>query len=67
MNQEMDLANELKKMYHENLIPTSVQEDINHIADDLKSGEVSMAELQQKDAFVVEIVNEALSRLGNKQ
>ena len=67
MNQEMNLANELKKMYHENLIHTSVQEDINHIADDLKSGEVSMAELQQKDAFVVEIVNEALSRLGNKQ
>lgn len=66
MNREMDLANELKKMYHENLIPTSVQEDINHIADALKNGNVNVDELGQKDAFVVEVVNEAMSRIGQK-
>jgi hypothetical protein len=64
VNKEMDLANELRKMYLENRIPTSVQEDINHISQALKSGEVTMDDLQNKDAFVVDIINQAMSRIG---
>lgn len=60
----MELADELQKMYYENRIPTSVQEDINHISQGLKNGEVKMDELQNKDEFVVEVINQALGRIS---
>ena len=64
MNQETKIANELQKMLIENLIPVSVQEDINVLSEKLDNGDITLGELENKDQFVVEVIQKAKNRIG---
>ncbi len=67
LNQETKVANELQKMMTWNLVPVSVQEDINEICDGLKDGTVTLNELENRDAFVVEMIHRATNQVGKNQ
>jgi hypothetical protein len=64
MNQETKVANELQKMLTENLVPVSVQEDINALSDKLANGDITLGELENKDQFIVEVIQKAKNRIG---
>ena len=65
MSQEKQVADELKKMFLENRIPTSIQEDINEISEQLSNGKVNLSELEKRDEFVVDIIHQAINRTGH--
>jgi hypothetical protein len=67
LNQETKVANELQKMMTWNLVPVSVQEDINEICDGLKDGAVTLNELENRDPFVVEMIHRAMNQVGKNQ
>ncbi|KKK36808.1 hypothetical protein WQ57_17250 [Mesobacillus campisalis] len=64
MNQETRVATELQKMMTWNLVPVSVQEDINEICDSLKNGSVTLEELEHRDPFVVEVIHKAMNQMS---
>ncbi|MFB5198277.1 hypothetical protein ACE198_25965 [Neobacillus sp. KR4-4] len=64
MNQETKVANELQKMMTWNLVPVSVQEDINEICDSLMNGSVKLHDLENRDPFVVEMIHKAMNQAG---
>ncbi len=66
MEQEKQLANELQKMMTWNLVPVSAQEDINEICDSLLNGSVTLSELENRDAFLVDVIHKAMDQLNNK-
>ncbi|MFP3124654.1 hypothetical protein OH784_18200 [Ectobacillus funiculus] len=66
LNQETKVANELQKMMTWNLVPVSAQEDINEICDSLMNGSVTLTELENRDPFVVEIIHNAMHRVGQE-
>jgi hypothetical protein len=47
----------------ENLVPVSVQEDINELSDKLANGDITLGELENKDQFVVEVIQKAKNRI----
>lgn len=67
MNREQMVADELRKMYLEGNMQITVEEDMNHLAQRLRNGEVDLNNLQHEDLFVQEKLKEALSRIENKQ
>jgi hypothetical protein len=67
MNREQMVADELRKMYLEGNMQITVEEDMNHLAQRLRNGEVDLNNLQNEDLFVQEKLKEALSRIENKQ
>lgn len=64
INQETKIANELQKMLTENQIPVSVQEDIKVLSEKLANRELTLGELENKDQFVVEVIQKAKNRIG---
>ncbi|MCM3570918.1 hypothetical protein [Neobacillus mesonae] len=64
MNQETKVATELQKMMIWNLVPVSAQEDINEICNSLMNGSVTLNELENRDPFVVEIIEKAMNQAG---
>lgn len=64
INQETKIANELQKMLTENQIPVSVQEDIIVLSEKLANGELTLGELENKDQFVVKVIQKAKNRIG---
>jgi len=66
MDKAKQVADELKKMYLTNQIPTSVQEDINEISDGLTNGTVDLNDLENRDPFVVDVIHKALNRVGGQ-
>lgn len=64
LNQETKVANELQKMMTWNLVPVSVQEDINEICDSLMNGSVKLHDLENRDPFVVEMIHKAMNQAG---
>lgn len=66
LNQETKVANELQKMMTWNLVPVSVQEDINEICDSLMNGSVTLHDLENRDPFVVEIIHKAMNQAGKE-
>ncbi|MGJ9458348.1 hypothetical protein [Oceanobacillus sp. CF4.6] len=67
MNQETKVANELQEMMTRNLVPVSVQEDINEICEGLKDGSLTLNELENGDSFVVETIHRAMNQVGKNQ
>lgn len=63
MNQESKVANELQKMMTWNLVPVSVQDDINEICDSLKNGSVTLNELENRDPHIVEMIHKAMNQV----
>jgi hypothetical protein len=66
LNLETKVANELQKMMTWNLVPVSVQEDINEICDSLMNGSVTLDDLENRDPFVVEIIYKAMNQAGKE-
>ncbi|MCM3097938.1 hypothetical protein [Priestia megaterium] len=63
MDQQKMLANELSNMLTENKLPITIEEDIHEICRGLQSGEISVNDLEEKDPFVVNAVQEAMDRI----
>lgn len=63
INKETLLANELQSMMTQNVVPVSVQEDINHISQQLTNGNTTLKELENQDPFVVDIIQKAMDRM----
>ncbi|RIW31971.1 hypothetical protein D3H55_13890 [Bacillus salacetis] len=59
MSEETKVANKLQEMMTWNLVPVSAQEDIKEICNALNQGKVNLAELEDQDPFVVEILHQA--------
>lgn len=66
MDQEKRVADELKRMFLQNQIPTSVQEDINEISEHLINGSITLNELEERDPFVVDIIHQAVNRVSGR-
>jgi hypothetical protein len=65
MDQEKQLGDELKQMYLASQLPVTMEEQINHLADQLRNGQITIGELQGEDAMVQEKIQEAMSRIEN--
>ncbi|KKI90381.1 hypothetical protein WQ54_20680 [Bacillus sp. SA1-12] len=65
MNQENLLAEELLKMINEDKVPLSISDDIHEISRSLQSGDMNINDLQGKDAFIENTVQEAMNRINN--
>jgi cytochrome b involved in lipid metabolism len=66
MDQEKRLAEELNKMLKEDKVPLSVSEDVHEICRSLDAGEMTINDLQGKDAFIVNSVHKAINNLNKK-
>jgi hypothetical protein len=65
MVQEKRLGDELKQMYLASQLPVSIEEQINHLADQLRNGQITIGDLQGEDAGVQERISVAISRIEN--
>jgi translation initiation factor 2B subunit (eIF-2B alpha/beta/delta family) len=66
MVQEKRLGDELKQMYLASQLPVSMEEQINHLADQLRNGQITIGDLQGEEAGVQERIQEAMSRIENE-
>jgi hypothetical protein len=66
MVQEKRLGDELKHMYLASQLPVSMEEQINHLADQLRNGQITIGDLQGEDSGVQERIQEAMSRIENE-
>lgn len=66
MVQEKRLGDELKQMYLASQLPVSMEEQINHLADQLRNGQITIGDLQGEDSGVQERIQEAMSRIENE-
>ncbi|MCI4136119.1 hypothetical protein MMJ09_03060 [Bacillus vallismortis] len=63
MNKESRVADELHRMFLAGELQITVEEDINHISERLRNGDLSLDRLSGEDVFIKETVNEALRRV----
>ncbi|KAF1680456.1 hypothetical protein [Bacillus sp. SKDU12] len=63
MNKESMVADELHRMFLAGELQITVEEDINHISERLRNGEISLNRLSGEDVFIKDTINEALRRV----